>query len=99
MNKIELIKAMGFEIIHIAKRNSNGPDIVAKKNSRAYTFEVKKASVKKSKSVQCPPVEINRMHDDYIIIEFPSGYILIEPMQDHIRNCAASGCRSFNGII
>ena len=98
MDKLTLIQAMGFEILHVTKKNTNGPDIVAKKSGRAYSFEVKKVSIKKSKSVQCPPVEPNRINDDFIIIEFNSGYVLIEPMSDHLKNCSPSGVRTFGGL-
>jgi len=98
MNINEILSKMGFRIVHKTPKNNSGPDLVAVKGRRAFSFEIKKARRLKSNSIQCPPVEPNRTKDDFIIIEMPSGYILIEPMEDHLKLCSVKGFRTFGGI-
>jgi len=96
-NSIECLKSMGFKILTVAKGTANGPDLHIEKNGVILRVEIKKARpIKRSMAVH--PVEHNRIHDDLICIEFPSGYVLIEPMKDHLENCAPNGSRSFFGI-
>jgi len=88
---------MGYEILAEAKKTANGPDLHIRRNGIIFRVEVKKGRRVK-RSVQVHPVEKDRRADDLICIEFPSGYILVEPMKDHLKCCALSGSRSFFGI-
>lgn len=91
------LEMMGYEILSIAKKTANGPDMHIKRDDLILRVEIKKARyIKRSSSVH--PVEPNRRHDDLIAIEFPSGYVLIEPMENHLAMCAPNGTRSFFGI-
>jgi hypothetical protein len=97
-NTIKYLKKMGFIILKTAKKTANGPDIEAVRNDGA-TFRIEVKSVRKmKKSYAVHPVEALRRHDDLIAIEFPSGYVLIEPMKDHLKNCSKAGGRCFYGI-
>lgn len=96
-NSIETLKKMGYKILTIAKKTQNGPDVHVEKNGVIFRVEIKKARIMK-RSMAVHPVEHNRIHDDLICIEFPSGYVLVEPMKDHLNNCATSGSRSFFGV-
>jgi hypothetical protein len=93
-NVLRAIRLNGFKPLAPGKSNANGPDIWATKGSRAYSFEVKKCQITKRNSVQCKPVEKNRRCDDFIAIEMPSGYVLIEPMAQHLLLCTKSGYRT-----
>lgn len=94
---IKALEKMGYKILSRAKNTANGPDLHASIKQKIFRIEVKKArSVKRSMAVH--PVEPARRGDDLIAIEFPSGYVLIEPMQNHLKNCAPSGSRSFYGV-
>lgn len=96
-NAIRALESMGYIILTQAKKTANGPDLHVQKDDVIFRVEVKKArSVSRSMAVH--PVEEDRCHDDLIAIQFPSGYVLIEPMQDHLKNCAPSGSRSFFGV-
>lgn len=90
----KLINLLGYKILSKAKRNENGPDIWITKNGKPYSVEVKKCRITKRNSVQVPPVEKNRVDDDFIAIEMPSGYILFEPMADHLKCCTKKGYRT-----
>ena len=92
------LTSLGFNILHIGKKNANGPDIWAIKDQRPYSFEVKKVKLQRERCAQVPPVEPNRRKDDFIAIAFPSGYVLVEPMKDHLNNCSSKGYRSITGL-
>ena len=88
---------MGYKILSVAKGTANGPDMHVQKEGMVLRVEIKKARyIKRSSSVH--PVEPLRVHDDLIAIEFPSGYVLIEPMKDHLKSCSEKGTRSFFGV-
>jgi hypothetical protein len=89
-----LLKKLGFSILSVAKRNANGPDIWAEKKGKPFSIEIKKCRKTDRNSIQVPPVEKNRRKDDFIAIVHPSGYILFEPMRDHLKNCTPKGYRS-----
>ncbi len=96
-NAIKTLEKMGYKILTHAKKTASGPDLHVQKDNIIFRVEVKKARVIK-RSMAIHPVEPAREHDDMIAIEFPSGYVLIEPMKDHLKCCAESGSRSFFGI-
>lgn len=89
-----LLGIMGFNILSIAKKNANGPDVWIEKNGKPFSVEIKKCRKTDRNSIQVPPVEKNRKKDDFIAIVHPSGYILFEPMKDHLKNCTPKGYRS-----
>ena len=94
---IEALEMMGYEILHVGKPNANGPDAHVRKGALILRVEFKKARPMK-RSTQIHPVEPDRRHDDLIAIEFPSGYVLVEPMGDHLKCCAPTGGRTFFGV-
>lgn len=96
-NSKNALKTMGYEILAEAKKTANGPDLHVKRGSVILRVEVKKAR-KVRNSMAVHPVEKERRSDDLVSIEFPSGYVLVEPMQDHLKSCAPSGSRSFWGV-
>lgn len=96
-NAIRALEAMGYKILTKAKKTASGPDLHVQKDDIIFRVEVKKARLIK-RSMAIHPVEPARENDDLIAIEFPSGYVLIEPMKDHLKCCAACGSRSFFGI-
>lgn len=92
------LEMMGYTILTVGKHTANGPDIVAiNKFGTAINIEKKKAR-KTKRSFSVHPVEKNRRSDHLIAIQFPSGYVLIEPMKDHLKACAKGGSRCFYGI-
>ena len=94
---VNAFKKMGYEILTVVDGTANGPDMHIKKDNLVFRVEIKKARISK-RSMAVHPVEENRKNDDLIAIVFPSGYILIEPMQDHLFSCSDSGSRSLFGI-
>lgn len=98
MNKaIKALENMGYKILTKAKKTASGPDLHVQKDNMIFRVEVKKARLIK-RSMAIHPVEPLRKHDDLIAIIFPSGYVLIEPMKDHLKSCAEAGSRSFFGV-
>jgi len=91
---LKTIKKLNFKILKIAKPNENGPDIIVIKNKKPFKVEVKKCRITKRNSVQVPPVEKNRKQDDFIAIIHPTGYVLFEPMENHLKNCTSKGYRT-----
>jgi hypothetical protein len=90
----ELLESMGFRIMSFGKPNANGPDVWVEKNGKPFSVEIKPCRITKRRSVQVPPVEKNRKLDDFILIEHPSGYVLFEPMEHHLKSCTAKGYRT-----
>lgn len=96
-NIVAALKRAGFKTLGAEKhKNANGPDLYAIRNDRVYTVEVKQARIQRQDCAQVHPVEPNRRNDDLIAIGFPSGNVLIEPMQDHLRACSEKGWRSIS---
>lgn len=85
---------LGYQILSSAGKHNIGPDIWLLKNNKPYSMEIKKARMTAKKSIQVPPVEKNRLNDDFIAIIHPSGYVLIEEMKQHLKCCAPSGSRT-----
>lgn len=94
---IKALELMGYKILTRTKGSARGPDLHVQKDSMIFRVEVKKASTKKN-TMYTHAVEDLRKHDDLIAIEFPSGYVLIEPMEDHLMNCSPCGSRHFFGV-
>jgi hypothetical protein len=96
---VKEIKRFGFKPLKAGKRNANGPDLTAIKNNRAYTIEIKRARVTKRGSIQVPPVEKNRIHDDMIAIVLPNERVLLGSMEDHMNLCTPKGYRTIFGAL
>lgn len=94
---IKELKSMGYQILTIAKDTGNGPDLHIMRDGCVFRVEIKKAR-KTKRSMAVHPVEDARKNDDLVAVEFPSGYVLIEPMKDYLKNCAPNGSRSFFGV-
>ena len=92
----EVFKNIGYEIItYNQKENANGVDMWVKTlNGNPKSVEIKKARKLKNNTYQCSAVEKNRLNDDIIAIVI-NNYVLVEPMQDHLKCCAPKGTRNF----
>jgi hypothetical protein len=93
-----LLKKMSFKPLAQSDGTKSGADIWALKNGKVYSIEVKKAKPQNGNNFQVRPVEPNRKKDDYIAVVFPSGYVLFEPMKDHVSACSLKGTRNIHGI-
>jgi hypothetical protein len=95
MKNIEkTLRRIGFKILSVGKKNATGPDIWVIKNKIPRSVECKMARITARRSWQVPPVEKNRMNDDLIAIEFENGYVLVEPISDHLSACGKGGFRT-----
>lgn len=65
------------------------------------SVEVKRARRKKNNSAEVDPVSNPRKNDDLIAIIINDKYVLIEPMEHHLKACSSKGTRPltklFNG--
>jgi hypothetical protein len=92
---------MGYKIISWANtENTSGPDLHVQKENLVLRVEVKKARTRPGRnSSDTPIVEEARKNDDLIAIVFPSKYVLIETMKNHLKCSSEYGTRSFYGIF
>ena len=92
------LKKMGYKTTVARKDTSNGVDIFAIKKDRVLSVEIKTANNprKELNVLRVRKVEKNRLNDDLIAIVLPNGYVLIEPMRDHLKSCNKHGDRYLN---
>ena len=94
---IKTLRRLGYKTTKPRHKNSNGVDIFAIKNNYVLSVEIKLAIKPKGKNTyRIRGVEHNRKNDDLIAILFPSGYVLLEPMEDHLSCCNSQGDRFIN---
>lgn len=92
-------KRNGFEVVSFrSKKNANGPDCYIKQKDNIFTCEIKKCKITQRGSIQIPPVEKNRINDDFILIELPQGDLLLSKMKDHLSLCTKKGYRTLWNI-
>lgn len=94
-------KKLGFKVLSKSKYlSSHGSDLwLIDSNKRPISVEIKRVQVKKCDgSFEIDPVSRNRRNDDLVAIIFPTEYVLIEPMKDHLKNCNKSGRRSITKL-
>lgn len=95
---VKALRKLGFKPLNTRATTANGPDLFAIKNDVAFSVEIKSTRRTKRGSLQVPPVEKNRHNDDLISIVLPSGYVLIEPMRDHLKACTPKGYRTLTEL-
>lgn len=96
----EIIKSifekMGYKVTEPKEYTSKGVDMhIIRDNKYVFSVEIKEAGYTNKSKNNFRTRKVLRPYDDLIAIVFPSGYILIEPMKDHLRNCNKSGDRHF----
>lgn len=95
---VKTFRKLGFKPLKTKPANANGPDLFVIKNDRAFSVEIKPTRKTRRGSLQVPPVEKNRRGDDLIAIVLPSGYVLVEPMRDHLKSCTPKGYRTLTEL-
>lgn len=93
--------ALGF---FVERTKMHGPDLTCKMNSLSYTVEVKKANqlwhkCGRSGGWRVGPVTPKRRGDDLVAMVLPNGYVYIDSMENHLRNCSNSGARAISKIV
>lgn len=94
---ISTLRLMGFRTLGLSHPNKNGADLFVIKGTRAFSVEIKTAEPQRN-SYRIRRVEAKRRNDDFIAIVFPSGYVLLEPMKQHLKLCSPSGQRTITGL-
>ena len=76
--------------------NANGVDCyVQKPNEKPMSVEIKTVKLNKTtKALSVEPVSEHRKQDDFIAIIINKNYVLIEPMEQHLRCCGDAGYRA-----
>jgi Holliday junction resolvase len=88
------LKQLGYKTTSPRHKNHNGIDIFAIKEDHVMSVEIKTAcKIKGKNALRVRRVEHNRKNDDLIAIVHPTGYVLIEQMKDHLKNCNKTGDR------
>ena len=94
---IKTLRKMGYKTTTPRNKSANGVDIFAIKSDNVLSVEVKHAKKMTGREVlRVKPVMKNRTNDDLIAIVLPCGYVLVEPMRDHIKVCCKLGYRYLN---
>lgn len=91
----ECLRNFGYEeTTNPRASQSNGVDMYAIKEDRVLSVEIKKAMPVKGRNVlRVRRVEEKRKGDDLVAIVLPNGYVLLEPMKDHLKLCNKTGDR------
>lgn len=96
---ISTLKKMGYKTTIPRHRNANGSDLFAIKKDYVLSVEIKKTDRNRKGEngvLRVKPVQSKRTNDDLIAIILPCGYVLVEPMRDHIKCCNNQGYRYLN---
>jgi hypothetical protein len=92
------LKKMGYQILSVGMDSAFEPGMHVKKDEMIFRVEIKEASVLNRKMI-VNILEDVRKNDDLICIVFPSKYVLIEPMKNHLQCCNEDGRREFFGVF
>lgn len=95
---VSALKKMGYQILSVGFDSAVEPTLHVKKDEMIFRVEIKEASVLNRKMV-VNILEDVRRNDDLICIVFPSRYVLIEPMKNHLLCCNDDGRREFFGVF
>ena len=95
---VTALKKMGYQILSVGFDAAIEPALHIKKDEMIFRVEIKEASVLNRKMI-VNILEDVRKNDDLICIVFPSRYILIEPMKNHLQCCNEDGRREFFGVF
>ncbi len=71
---------------------------VKKKGKRPLSVEIKTIRRFKNGSAKTDAVSKPRLNDDLIAIVFNTEYVLIEPMEHHLKSCGPKGTRAFTKL-
>ena len=78
--------------------NVIGPDLVWVRDGFRKTVEVKSA-IRGPRYWYVTAVRKNRRRDDYVAIVLPDNRVVLEPMSEHLANCAPCGTRSVTKLV
>lgn len=95
---VSALKKMGYQILSVGFDSAVEPTLHVKKDEMILRVEIKEASVLNRKMV-VNILEDVRKNDDLICIVFPSRYVFIEPMKNHLLCCNDDGRREFFGVF
>ena len=95
---VSALKKMGYQILSVGFDSAVEPTLHAKKDEMIFRVEIKEAAVLNRKMI-VNILEDVRRNDDLICIVFPSRYVLIEPMKNHLQCCNDDGRREFFGVF
>jgi len=88
----------GFVVAVSNSENSNGIDVVAIKDAKYFTVEVKTAC-KASKSLNVKPIGKSGKVCDYIAIVTPNGNVIFNTMEEHLKLCSKKGTRGVTKLV
>lgn len=88
----EYVESLGYT--DIVATTGKGPDLVAKKGGKTFTFEVKLACrIPNTNSWSTAAVCPNRRNDDFMAIVFPNGKVFVCTMTEHHQASSPCGRR------
>jgi len=92
---VEFLKDHNFILSEVKSPTTNGIDIVAIKDSKNISVEVKSV-IRSSRSWK---VRKPNIKSDYIAVVMPSGTIHFESMSDWLSLCSKDGSRSITKLV
>jgi hypothetical protein len=89
---------LGFKV---KRTEHTGPDLICSMGLFTWTVEVKRAFKhnKNRNSWRVQHVTPNRKKDDLLAIVLPNGYVYIDSMENHLKNCKSHGFRTVTPIV
>jgi hypothetical protein len=91
------LKGFGFNCVFNKTPCSSGTDLYAIKNDTVIKIEVKRVGCAKN-SFRVSAVCEKRKQDDLIAYVFPSGLVMLENMDSHLKLCSKGGERQLGQL-
>jgi hypothetical protein len=88
----------GWNVFDVKHDSANGADITIEKSGKTYRVEIKKALIGK-RACNVKPVKGFGLKCDAIGILLPSGKVILQPMNEHLKLCAKSGVRGITELV
>jgi Holliday junction resolvase-like predicted endonuclease len=95
----KILVSRGFILSTQADEKTNGVDIVAMKDGKAFLIEVKKAKLH-NRAWQIDPVSRKQsLLCNTIAIVLPCKTVVFEPMSQHLKLCSKNGVRYITELV
>lgn len=88
----DYFRRLGFSVSNPTHTCTKGPDLKIQRHEKVYKVEVKYVG-KSLRTRRVKRVLKKRQKDDFVAMVFPSGWVQVEAMQDHLKLCAKDGSR------
>ena len=91
-------KKRGYTIASNNNDTSNGIDLLAVKDNKYFTVEIKKAC-KSTRCYRTTPLQKSGKASDYVAIITPKNTIIFQTVREHDMLCSKSGYRDVTKLV